>query len=76
MMRFIGGAIAIQPMPHDPCHTTHVHTLTIPAVYRHWTSVISRFLLALQDLRMNSRHRRRTVDELATTLHFIMQAFK
>src|SRR6218665_2798387 len=33
-------------------------------------SVITRFLSALQGLGSNSRRRRHTVDELATTLHY------
>ena len=35
-----------------------------------WTLVISCFMSGLHNLRPNCRHRRRTVDELAATLHF------
>src|SRR6218665_1664370 len=35
-----------------------------------WTAVFSRFLHALQSLRPICIHRRRTADELTTTLHF------
>jgi len=57
------------------------HILKFQLVYRVWTLVISRFMSVLQNIRPNCRHWRRTVDELAATLHFsyhsvLMQEFK
>src|SRR6218665_1285920 len=47
------------------------HILQFQLVYRLWTLVIGRFMSALQNLTptCNCRHWRRSVDELAATLH-------
>jgi len=50
--------------------------LTIPAGIPPLELVIGRFTSALQVLRPNCRHWRRTVDELAATLHFSHHSYR